>query len=216
MIFVFEKGTNKFIGMAPAVVDSGKLRDYELGELYPNADPEKVGYFYLRDSPKFAMDPNNWQFTLNKKGVPIGVEFKPMLALALSTNCPDRDGDGRPEITLRRHTSGPSRFDINDMFQRRLPEEYADIHLQIMDGIKTSGTVADIVLTATGGILESRILSTNASGYVMTTLHPAWTTNEITVTARAEGMREAKITFEVFLDTDINRLNLKGTKISGK
>jgi hypothetical protein len=214
MIFVFEKGTNKFIGMAPAVVDSGKLREYELGELYPNADPEKVGYFYLKDSPKFAMDPNTWQWTLGKKGVPIGIEYKPMLALALSTNCPDRDGDGRPEITLRRATSGT--MGVSGMLLRNNPEEYAEIRVQIMDGIKTSGTVADIRLSATGGILESRILSTNGSGFVMTTLHPAFTTNEITVTARAEGMREAKITFEVFLDTDITRMNFGGPKIPNK
>ena len=213
MIFVFEKGSNKFIGMAPAFVDNGKLREYELGELYPNADPEKVGYFYIKDSPKFAMDSNNWQFTLDKKGVPIGVEYKPMLAIALTTNCPDRDGDGRPEITLRRNT--PT-LGIQDIFQRKAVDEYAEIHVQIMDGIKTSGTVANVTLSATGGILESRILSTNGSGYVMTTLHPTFSTQEITVTARAEGMREARITFEVFLDNDIYQLNLKGIKISGK
>src|SRR2546426_207325 len=41
MIIVFEKKTNKLVGVASKVFDSGSWREPELGELYPDANLNK-------------------------------------------------------------------------------------------------------------------------------------------------------------------------------
>jgi hypothetical protein len=195
MIVVFEKGTNKFFGMAPQVFDNGIMREYRLEELYPNIDHSKYGCFFVEDSPRYVNDPSHWQFKLDKKGVPIGIEFKPMLSIALSTTARDADGDGLPEILVASNT---------DLGHRK--GEDAEIRVQIMDGQKVSNTVTTVKLSTTGGTLKSRILKTDKKGFASTTLRSGTETITITVTASAEGMREDTLTFEVMPFDDFTKM----------
>src|SRR5690242_19734119 len=99
MIFVYEKGTNKFVGVAAQIFDNGHWREATLEELYPNSDHSKLGAVVVKDSPKYFLDPNAWRFSTNDKGEVTGIERKPSPPkISLTTNAKDTDGDGLPEL----------------------------------------------------------------------------------------------------------------------
>lgn len=180
MIVVYEKGTNTFIGMAPQIFDNGVNRDFTLEELYPNLDPKKYGSFVVEDSPKYLLHSEHWQFTLDKKGVPIGMEYKPRLTIKLTTDAPDVDADGMPELKAD-------------------GESTATIKIQMMDGQKQHKGEAEVKLSTTGGRLDKRVLKTNKQGKATAKLTSVKETITITVTATglSEDYHEDSITFEL-------------------
>lgn len=180
MIVVYEKGTNKFIGMATQVFDNGVMRDYTLEELYPNLDPKKHGSFIVDDSPKYVLHPSHWQFKLDEKGVPIGIEYKPRPAIKLSTDAPDTDGDGMPELKA----DGKSTATIN---------------IQMMDGQKQYKGEVEVKLSTTGGRLDQRVVKTNKQGKASVKLTSVPETITITVSAAGltEDLHTDQITFEL-------------------
>ncbi|MCB9232800.1 MAG: hypothetical protein H6581_14105 [Bacteroidia bacterium] len=178
MIVVFEKKTNKFIGMAPQVFDNGNLRELTLNEIYPDLDPKKYGSFVVEDSPKYLMNPDHWQFTLDAKGVPIGLEHKPTLALKLSTTLKDTDGDGMPELKADSTATAP-------------------VTVTVMNGIKPQKTTALIKISTTGGRLDKRIIDLKNQDKATFNLQSVPETITITVTATSEGMHSDSITFEL-------------------
>lgn len=195
MIVVYEKGTNKFVGMAPQVLDNGTVREYKLEELYPNLDASKHGFFIVEDSPELLIPSHDWEFKLDKKGVPIGLVHKSLLRIALTTSAPDKDGDGNHEI-LAKELGGAAR-----------PWENAEIKVQLMEGEKVSKKVAHVKLSTTGGTLSSRILKTDKQGQATSTLTSSHETVTITVTATGADMEEGSLTFEVLPYTDFNALH---------
>ena len=178
MIVVFEKGTNNFVGMAPQVNDNGNMRDFTLEELYPDLDPKKHGFFFVEDSPKYVLHPDHWQFKVNKKGVPVGIEHKPTLTLKLSTTLKDEDGDGMPELKADGKSLAP-------------------ITVQILDGQKPKRSTVKVKLSTTGGRLDQRILDFKNSSKATVNLQSVTETITIEVTATAEGMHSDSITFEL-------------------
>lgn len=177
MIVIYEKGTNEFISMMPQVFDNGSLREAKVEELYPN-DHQKYGYIIVEDSPKYHLNPTHWQFKLDKKGVPVGIEHKPTPKISLSTSAQDSDGDGMPE--LKADGSSTARIDI-----------------QLMDGIKPLKKEVDLKVSTTGGRLSQRMLSTNKSGAASVELQSTTETITITVTVSSEGLHSESITFEL-------------------
>lgn len=180
MIFVYEKGTNKYYGMAPQIFDNGVMRDYTLEELYPNLDPKKYGSFIVEDSSKYAISPDHWQFTLDKNGIPIGWEYKPRLSIRLSTDAPDTDGDGMPEMPADGESS-------------------ATIKIQMMNGQKQHKGESEVKISTTGGRLDKRVVKTNKQGRATVKLTSVKETITITVTATGltEDYHEDSITFEL-------------------
>ncbi|HHG85767.1 MAG TPA: hypothetical protein ENJ82_13550 [Bacteroidetes bacterium] len=178
MIVVYEKKTNKFVGMAPQIFDNGEMRDFTLEELYPDLDAKKHGSFTIDDSPKYVQQPDHWQFKLDKKGVPIGIEHKPTLSLKITTDLEDTDGDGMPELKA----DGVSK---------------AKLKVQVYDGLKLKKTNAKIKLSTTGGRLDARIFDLKNQNQFTASLQSTTETITITVTASAEGMHADSLTFEL-------------------
>lgn len=178
MIVVYKKGTNEFIGMAPQSFDNGTWREVTMAELYPNLSPDEYGFFYVEDSPKYHLNPTHWQFKLDKKGVPIGIEHKPTPTIVLTTDAPDEDKDGLPELKA----DGQSK---------------ARIKIQVMDGQKPLKKEVDLKASTTGGRLNSRMIKTNKSGAAAIDLQSITETVTITVTVTGEEMHSGSITFEL-------------------
>lgn len=61
MIFVYDKRTQELVGVATKVFDNGNLREPTLEELYPDRDRSNLGFLYVEDSPKYALQPDRWQ-----------------------------------------------------------------------------------------------------------------------------------------------------------
>ncbi|HEX2898146.1 MAG TPA: hypothetical protein VHS96_00350 [Bacteroidia bacterium] len=194
MMVVYEKGTNKYITMVPQIFDNGTMREYTLEELYPNWDHSKYGVFYVEDTPKYAVQQHaHWQLKIDKSGTPVGIEYRPRLTLKLSTNAPDTDGDGIPEILVK-ELGGTSR-----------PAETVEITVQVMDGQKEAKSKEPVKLSVTGGTLSSRYLDMSKRGLAKVALTASHETVTITVTASAPGMDSATMKFEVLPFDDFNR-----------
>jgi hypothetical protein len=203
MIVVYEKETNKFVGMALQVYDSGKMRDYTMEELYPSIDHAKHGFFIVDDSIEQLKLGNKVKFKLDKKGKPVGFEDPSLLRIVLSTNAQDQDGDGIPEIAApNRQLAGSSG-----------PESQAEITVQIMDGDKKAALSMDVLLSTTGGSLESRLLTTSKSGTASTTIFAGTDTVTLTVTASAQDLPDASLMLEVMPLGDIPKLAKRRIKV---
>lgn len=204
MIVVYEKETNKFVGMALQVFDSGKMRDYTMEELYPRIDHAKHGFFIVEDSIEQLKLGNSVKFKLDKKGKPVGFEDPSLLRIVLSTNAPDQDGDGIPEIAApnRQLAGSPSG-----------PESQAEITVQIMDGDKKAALSMDVLLSTTGGSLESRLLTTSKAGTASTTIFAGTDTVTLTVTASAQDLPDASLMLEVMPLGDIPKLAKRRIKV---
>lgn len=178
MIFIYEKGTNKYKGFATRVFDNGTYREATVEELFPYEDHSKLGYIIVKDSPKYAMDPRGWKFKVDENNVPIGIEriFKPKLRL--STTAPDTDKDGFPELPA----DGKSKAEIT-------------VSVEKVKGDK-SRKKTNVLLSTTGGILSKRRLSIEKTGEKVF-LTSVLETVSITVTATAEGAESAALTFEL-------------------
>lgn len=177
MIVIYEKGTNAFVSMMPKIFENGSLREARIEELYPH-DHTRYGFIHVEDSPKYHLNPTHWQFKLDKKGVPVGIEYKPALKIELSTDAEDSDGDGMPE--LKADGKSTARIDI-----------------QLMDGIKPAKKEADLKVSTTGGRLSARMIRTNKSGKASVELQSISETITITVTVSGEGLHTERLTFEL-------------------
>ena len=179
MIFIFEKETKNFVGMATRVFDNGTWREATLQELYPNADHSKLGYVYVEDSPKYAMNPNIWQLKLDENGNPIGISRKPNPPkIYLTTNAVDTDNDGLPELTA----DGKSKAVIT--------AEVKDSQGQLVQG--------ELLLDfrTTGGSLSARRVTTQ-TGQATIELTASLETVLVTVTVSAEGVTPSSLSFEL-------------------
>ncbi|MCB0521307.1 MAG: Ig-like domain-containing protein [Lewinellaceae bacterium] len=178
MIIIYEKGTNKFLGATTQVFDNGTWREATLEELYPNADRSKMGFVTVKDSIKYVMAWNEWEFKLDSKGVPVDVVRKSQPdRLNLETDAKDTDGDGMPELPA----DGKSKATIN-----------IDIKNPKGNLVKDETT---ILISTTAGALSDRRITTK-TGKAKLTLTASHETVTATVTAKAEGMAEASLTFE--------------------
>lgn len=181
MIFVYEKGSNKYLGMAGRIYDNGDWREATLEELYPNDDHSKMGAIVVKDSPKYALDPNAWQFSVNDKGEVTGIERKPQPPkISLSTNAKDTDGDGLPELKA----DGISKATIDIAI--RNPTTKADLYKK---------PVA-LRINTTGGRLSERRLTTK-TGTASVELTATTDTVTITVSVEADDMETQQIVFEL-------------------
>lgn len=177
MIVIYEKGSNAFVSMMPQIFENGSLREAKVEELYPN-DHQKYGYIVVEDSPKYHLNPSHWQFKLDKKGVPVGIEHKPTPKISLSTNAEDSDQDGMPE--LKADGKSTARIDI-----------------QLMDGLKPLKQERDLKVSTTGGRLSARMIRTNKSGAASVELQSITETITITVSVSGEGMHTEQMVFEL-------------------
>ncbi|MEO1261092.1 MAG: hypothetical protein AAFZ15_19985 [Bacteroidota bacterium] len=178
MIFIYEKGTNEFVGFATRVLDNGKYREATIEELFPDRDHSKLGSVVVKDHIKYSLAPNDWQFKLNDKGVPVGIVRKPQPPkLSMTTTAKDEDGDGMPELTA----DGKSKATINISIKNTR----GNLH-------KKETT---ILLRTTGGALSARRVVTK-TGKAKVTLTASTQTVTAQVTASAEGMVDTSLTFE--------------------
>jgi hypothetical protein len=187
MIIVYRKKTMEFVGAAARVFDSGKWREPTMEELYPNEDPQTLGFFHVEDSAKLAMAGKEyWQFKLDEKGVPAGIERKPSPpAIQLSSDAPDTDGDGTPELPA----DGQSAVTITAELREA--------------GFQGKRIVRDVplVLKTTAGTLSQRFVLAQ-KGIATVTLTTSRETVAVTVTASAEGFTAGSLTFELLPPAD--------------
>ncbi len=178
MIVIYNKDTKQFVGVATKVFDNGQWREPTLEELYPDADRTKLGYLYVEDSPKYALSPDSWQFKLDERGVPVGVERKPTPPdIHLTTDAQDADGDGLPELLA----DGTSKAIIM--------AELKDVQGNLLE--------QDLMLTfrTTGGSLSARKVMAKG-GKATVALTSSVETISITVSASAEGVKDGSLAFE--------------------
>lgn len=178
MVFIYEKGTNKLVGVTTKVFDNGVWREATLEELYPN-DHEKLGMLVMPDTPKYNMNPDVWQFELNEEGTPVGIVRKPQPPrITLTTDAVDTDGDGMPEIPADGESKARIFINIKDVGGQPHLEE------------------TTLFLRTTGGRLSARRILTS-NGKAEASLTSVLETITITVSVRAENMEEVAITFEL-------------------
>lgn len=179
MIFVYEKGSNKFMGVATQVFDNGTWREATLQELYPNADHSKLGAVVVKDSPKYYLDQNAWRFSTNDKGEVTGIERKPSPPkITISTTAKDTDNDGLPELKA----DGKSKATI-------------DIEIRNNKGDLFKKAV-DLRINTTGGRLSARRLTTK-TGTASVDLTSTLDTVTVTVSVEADEMETKQLTFEL-------------------
>jgi hypothetical protein len=179
MIFVYEKGTNKFVGVATQIFDNGTWREATLEELYPNADRSKLGAVVVKDSPKYYMDQNAWRFSTNDKGEVTGIERKPSPPkITLTTDALDTDGDGLPELKA----DGESKATIN-------------IEIRNTKGELVKKAV-DLRINTTNGRLSVRRMTTK-NGTASVELTSSMDTVTVTVSVEADEMETQQMTFEL-------------------
>jgi hypothetical protein len=179
MIFIYEKGSNKFLGLATRIFDNGNWREATLQELYPNADHSKMGSIVVKDSPKYALDQHAWRFSTNDKGEVTGIERKPSPPkIILSTNALDTDGDGLPELKA----DGISKATI-------------DIEIRNPKGELLKKAV-DLRINTTSGRLSERRLTTK-KGTASIELTSTMDTVTVTVSVEADEMETQQLTFEL-------------------
>lgn len=201
MIVVYDKETKAFVGMAFQIFDGQKQRDYTLEELYPNLDRSKLGFFYTDDSFEHLKLGNKVKFKLGKKGEVIGLEPISTLRLQITTDAPDRDQDGMPELVTDFQRTGTT------MFQDKAFSAW--VRVQVMDGDKPAAMSVAVQLSTTGGSLLSRYLTTDSTGKAETRIAPGNETVTLSVTATAGDMPPASLTFEVVPSTDVPALNAR-------
>jgi hypothetical protein len=178
MIFVYEKETKKFVGMATEVFDNGNWREPELGELYPDIDQSKLGYVYVKDSPKYAMDPTKWQFKLNEHGEPIGIERKASVPkIYLETDAVDTDGDGIPDVIADGKSKALITIEVRDAQDELVTDELT------------------IDLKATGGTLSSRHISMT-TGKTTVELTSSLETVSVIIEASSKGLIGSSLELE--------------------
>jgi len=179
MTFVYEKGTNNFLGVATQIFDNGTWRDATLQELYPSADHSKMGAVVVKDSPKYYLDPNAWRFSTNDQGEVTGIERKPSPPkITLSTNAKDTDGDGLPEVKA----DGKSKATI-------------DIEIRDTKGELVKKAI-DLRINTTSGRLSVRRMTTK-TGTASVDLTSTLDTVTVTVSVEADEMETQQLTFEL-------------------
>lgn len=178
MIFVYKKGTHELVGYAARIFDNGKWREATIEELYPKMDASKLGFVVVKDSPKYSMNLNGWQFTLDEEGEPNGIERKPNPPrIIMTTTAEDTDGDGMPELPADGTTE-------------------ADIHLAIQDGDgNTYEEPMTVKISTSGGSLSARIMTVE-DGQAIIKLRSSRDTITAKVSVEAEGVEGDSITFE--------------------
>jgi hypothetical protein len=175
MIFIYDKQTNDLVGVATEVFDNGNWREPTLEELYPDRDRSNLGFFYVKDSPKYALRPDRWQAKLDENGVPIGIERKPKIYL--TTNAVDNDGDGIPELIA----DGNSKASIT-------------IEIKYPKGELVTKELT-LNFKTTGGTLSARRITIN-TGQAMVELTSSLETVSVVVEASAEGVAGNTLEFE--------------------
>jgi hypothetical protein len=201
MIIVYDKKNHKFMGMATRVFDSGKWREPTLEELFPNKDRSNLGFVYVEDSLKYAVGgEKSFQFKLDDKGVPVGIQRKPSPPkILLTSDAPDTDGDGLAEVAA----DGKAVVTIT-----------AEIQEVGVEGKRVDRDVP-LVFKTTGGTLSQRFVLA-AKGLARVTLTASQETVTVTVTAQAEGLKEGSISFEFLPPVDAAKLqesSLKRTEL---
>lgn len=178
MIFVFEKATKQFLGMATRVFDNGTWREAKVEELYPNADHSQLGYVYVEDSPKYAMNPNIWRLKLDENGEAIGIERIPNLPkICLTTDAVDTDADGIPELIADAKSTATITAEVKNSSGELVTEELT------------------LNFKTTGGTLSARRVSTQ-DGRATVNLTSSLETVSVTVEVSAEGTRGNSLLFE--------------------
>lgn len=178
MIFVYDKRTHELVGLATKVFDNGNLREPTIEELYPDRDRSNLGFIYVEDSPKYALQPERWQAKLDENGVPIGIERKPSLPkIHLTTNAVDTDGDEIPELIADGTSKATITIEVKNSREEFITEELT------------------LNLKTTGGTLSARRVTTN-TGQATVELTSSLETVSVTVEVSAEGVKASSLEFE--------------------
>jgi hypothetical protein len=178
MIVVYEKETLKRVGVAAQVFDNGHWREPTVEELYPNADHSTLGFFHVKDSIKYALDPDAWQFKLDENGVPVGAVRKPGLPrIHLSTDAKDTDGDNLPELIADGKSKASIAIEIRDAKDHIVQRDFT------------------VNLKTTGGSLSARSVMLR-QGKANLEFTASFETVTATVSASGEGLKDAALTFE--------------------
>lgn len=177
MIIVYDKETKAVIGVATKVFDNSRWREPTLEELYPDVDRTNWGYFYVEDSPKYALRPDAWQINVDENDVP-SVGRKPIRPkIYLTTDAQDADGDGLPELLADGMAQATIFAEVKDRGGKPLEQD------------------AMLLFKTTGGTLSARKVRTEG-GKASVKLTSSVETIAVTVTASAEGIDGGSLVLE--------------------
>jgi Invasin, domain 3 len=179
VIIVYERATNRLVGVAAQVFDNGRWREPTIDELYPGVDLQKLGFIHVEDSIRYALDPDAWQFKLDQHGVPIGAERKPSLPrLHLSTDAKDTDGDNFPELVADGKNKAVITAEVRDELDRSVTGDFT------VNFRTTAGTLSARQVMVRAGKAEVELIS-------------SLETVTATVSASGKGLKAAApLTFE--------------------
>ncbi len=178
MILIYLKETKQPVGIAARVFDNGQWREATVHELYPSADHAKMGYFIVDDASVVLSAEKGWQFKLDSKGDPVGIEPAPDLPrISLTTDAIDSDGDGLPELAADGNSQAKITLEVKDSAGKLVKKDF------------------QIEIRTTGGALSVR-RTTAKAGRATVDLTSSTQTITVTVTASAEGLETGSITFE--------------------
>ena len=163
---------------------SKSVKEPTFNSSFPKTPPPDIGYFFTPNDATVANDLWAYQLKFNRRGKPDSIERKPPKPLIhLSTNAPDKDGNGIPEIIA----DGKAQCNI----MASIRDNNGSI-LTSYDGSVTFRT--------TGGVLFDRDVKCK-KGVAKTTLRSVEETLTPKITATAPGCIPGEIDIEFIFET---------------
>ncbi len=185
MLIIYDTRSKKIKGLSMIINDSsGRIQQPSkrstLKKLIPN-----IGTYVAPDDLSVANEIYKFQLKFDKRGNPVGIEKKPPKPrIELSTDAPDHDNDGVPEIPA----DGESRATITANIRDHTGNLLTDV-------------VKEISFETTGGILLERNVKT-VNGVARTTLQSVRETLIPEIIATAEGCIDGSVKIE-FVHPDL-------------
>ncbi|MBW4643004.1 MAG: Ig-like domain-containing protein [Goleter apudmare HA4340-LM2] len=178
MMVIYDRQTKELVSFAGQIFDNGEWREPTLAEIYPGEDHGNWDVVYVKEAIKYAIPLNELQLKYDQNGTPIGVERKPKPPqIFITTNAPDTDGDGLPEIPADASSKAAIAIEVKDstgnLVQQELP----------------------LNISTTAGSLSARRLSTQ-NGQATVELTSSQETVTAIVKVESDGAQSASLTFE--------------------
>lgn len=185
MLIIYDMQSKKIKGISMITSDSSARiqqpsKRSTLKKLVPN-----IGTYVAPDDINIANEIYKYQLKFDKRGNPVGIEKRPPKPrIELSTDAPDHDNNGVPEIPA----DGESRAMITANIRDHTGNLMTDV-------------VKEIFFETSGGILLERNVKT-VNGVARTTLQSVRETLIPEITATSDGCIEGKLKIE-FVHPDL-------------
>ncbi|GEM_PF-3584980 len=185
MIIFYNKRTRNITGVSMIMNDtSTKLKEPTLKSSYPKNTPPDIAYFFTPNDATIANELWAYKLKFNKRGKAESVERKPPLPyIQLSTDAPEKDGHGIPEIVA------------DGKQQCNITASVRDHNGSILTHFREP-----VTFKTTGGVLFDREVKCK-NGVAKTTLRSVEETLTPTITATAPGCVLGEMEIEFVLET---------------